>query len=156
MKAATVPTRPALASTPRAPLSCCLAAPVADALVDALLEAELVGLEFDDAAEDEVGAALLEAEEVGAPPRGAVEAASISCWTVELNWPVIAVSVNLAEKASAGNCGFLGSVRLRDWKRMKLGEIVRERRGRWRRVHSLEVAGGADGGVGGEGDGTGR
>jgi hypothetical protein len=116
-----VPTTPTLANTPLAPFAFA-AAPVGDA----------PALECD-AADDDAGllaagvlvaAAGVEpaagAEVEAAPPRGAVEAASIWAWTVELKVPVMALSVNLAEKASAAYIGFEGSLKLSDSMRIKL------------------------------------
>lgn len=56
------------------------------------------------------------------PPIGAVDCPLISACTDELNVPVMLVMLNLAENARAGYWGFVESLRLRDWNRMKLGE----------------------------------
>jgi len=59
------------------------------------------------------GVLLAPADAVG-PPMGAVDWPSIWAWTVELKVPDIPAIVNLAEKASAGYCGFAGSVAVSD------------------------------------------
>ena len=130
-----MPTRPALARKPRAPFS--FAAPVVEgaAPFDELVEAleEVAGEEG-----DEAGVFVGAAGEDG-PAAPADDAASTSCWMVELKVPDIPVSVNLAENASAGYWGFFGSLRLSDSKRMKLQSASAartEREVRWRLTSS--------------------
>jgi hypothetical protein len=53
------------------------------------------------------------------PPRGAVLAPAIWDCSSGVNCPVPPLNVNLAEKAKAGYCGLVASLRLSDSKRMK-------------------------------------
>jgi hypothetical protein len=58
----------------------------------------------------------------GAGPMGAVDTPAISDEIAGVNVPVMPVKVNLAEKASAGMSGLVGSGAERDWKRIKLAK----------------------------------
>lgn len=70
-----------------------------------------------DVAPAEVAPAVDGPDEVAA--KGAVDWPSISDWTAAVKLPVIPAIVNLAEKARAGNWGFVASFNEIDWNRTK-------------------------------------
>jgi len=93
--------------------------------------AALVGLAVDEAFAAEATAGVVAIARVvvvtptaavvvtGAGPMGAVDTPAISDEIAGVNVPVMPVKVNLAEKASAGMSGLVGSGAERDWKRIK-------------------------------------
>lgn len=88
------------------------AAPAAGVTLDVVIPLAPVAVALVPAPPEAAGEAV--------PPIGAVDCPSIWACTDALNVPDMPVMLNLAENARAGYCGFVVSLRLRDWNRMKL------------------------------------